>query len=316
MRVRGSLPFIGLLACARIEPPPGGPPDAEPPQLIATVPDSMAQLPDFHGDVEFRFDEVIAEGSTASTGTGTGDLEKLNNYYLDRGYVDFNIDSTQVSISPDRQDMFISAGVSEGDQYTVSSVQLTGDTVLPKEELQRMVIVREGQIFSRRLLELSSDSIIATLGTSFAVLVPKKYVAKTRILVREVRNRSGQIVYGSEGQARVVGGAIVVDDAALEALRAQEVGEPVGALVEFPVGHRLAGPGHDEGRAVRVVLGSLACIHEQSPMRRRRGQMPSRAASRPRWFMSEDQTLSLERTSPNNSKLWPFTRARRTAWIG
>ncbi|MFC5568493.1 outer membrane protein assembly factor BamA [Lysobacter yangpyeongensis] len=94
----------------------------------------------------------------------SGDLEKLNNYYLDRGYVDFNIDSTQVSISPDRRDMFISAGVTEGDQYKISSVQLTGDTVLPKEELQKLVIVKEGQIFSRRLLEVTSDAIVATLG--------------------------------------------------------------------------------------------------------------------------------------------------------
>lgn len=94
----------------------------------------------------------------------SGDLEKLNNYYLDRGYVDFNIDSTQVAISPDRRDMFITAGVTEGDQYKVSSVQLTGDTVLPKEELQKLVLVKEGQIFSRRLLELTSDSITATLG--------------------------------------------------------------------------------------------------------------------------------------------------------
>lgn len=60
-----------------MEPPPGGPPDAEPPQLIGTVPDSLAQLPGYHGDVEFRFDEVISEGSTPNTGTGTGDLEKL-----------------------------------------------------------------------------------------------------------------------------------------------------------------------------------------------------------------------------------------------
>jgi hypothetical protein len=66
-----------LLSCARIEPPPGGPPDAAPPQLIATIPDSMAQVPGFRGDVEFRFDEVVSEGSTANTGTGTGDLEKL-----------------------------------------------------------------------------------------------------------------------------------------------------------------------------------------------------------------------------------------------
>ncbi|WP_460709261.1 outer membrane protein assembly factor BamA [Lysobacter terrae] len=94
----------------------------------------------------------------------SGDLEKLNNYYLDRGYVDFNIDSTQVAISPDRSDMFITAGVTEGDQYKVSSVQLTGDTVLPKEELQKLVLVKEGQIFSRRLLEITSDAITATLG--------------------------------------------------------------------------------------------------------------------------------------------------------
>jgi hypothetical protein len=66
-----------LLACARIEPPPGGPPDPDPPKLIATIPDSMAQVPGFRGNVEFRFDEVVSEGSTASTGTGTGDLEKL-----------------------------------------------------------------------------------------------------------------------------------------------------------------------------------------------------------------------------------------------
>src|SRR5688572_3081954 len=66
-----------LLACARIEPPPGGPPDAAPPQLVRTTPDSLASLPDFSGDVEFSFDEVISEGSSPSQGTGTGDLEKL-----------------------------------------------------------------------------------------------------------------------------------------------------------------------------------------------------------------------------------------------
>jgi len=112
----------------------------------------------------------------------SGDLEKLNNYYLDRGYVDFNIDSTQVSISPDRRDMYISAGVSEGDRYKISSVQLTGDTVLPKEDLQKMVLVKEGQIFSRRLLELTSDSIVATLGNigyAFAQVNPVPDIDRT-----------------------------------------------------------------------------------------------------------------------------------------
>ncbi len=78
----------------------------------------------------------------------SGDLEKLNNWYLDRGYVDFSVDSTQVSISPDRQDMFLTAGVTEGEQYKVSSVQVTGDTILPKEQIERLVLVKPDQIFS------------------------------------------------------------------------------------------------------------------------------------------------------------------------
>ena len=94
----------------------------------------------------------------------SGDLEKLNSYYLDRGYVDFSIDSTQVSISPDKQDMFITAGLTEGEPYTVSDVQVSGDTILPKEQIERLLLVKPDQTFSRRLLEVSSDSIVATLG--------------------------------------------------------------------------------------------------------------------------------------------------------
>jgi hypothetical protein len=66
-----------LAACARMEPPPGGPPDASAPQLVSTTPDTFAVVPDFDGDVEFRFDEVISEGGSPNTGAGTGDLEKL-----------------------------------------------------------------------------------------------------------------------------------------------------------------------------------------------------------------------------------------------
>ena len=68
---------LAALACAKIEPPPGGPPDAAPPQLIAVTPDSLAVIPGFDGEVVFRFDEVISEGGTPSTGLGTGDLERI-----------------------------------------------------------------------------------------------------------------------------------------------------------------------------------------------------------------------------------------------
>lgn len=105
----------------------------------------------------------------------SGDLEKLNNFYLDRGYVDFAVDSTQVSISPDKRDMYITAGITEGEIYTVSSVEVSGDTILPKEQIEERLFVREGQTFSRALLELTSDSIVATLsniGYAFAQVNP------------------------------------------------------------------------------------------------------------------------------------------------
>jgi len=66
-----------LAGCANIQAPPGGPPDKTPPTLASVFPDSLAVIPDFKGSVEFRFDEVISEGSSPNTGRGTGDLEKL-----------------------------------------------------------------------------------------------------------------------------------------------------------------------------------------------------------------------------------------------
>lgn len=94
----------------------------------------------------------------------SGDLENLTNFYLDRGYVDFNIESTQVAISPDRRDMTIAASVTEGEVFSISSVQVSGDTILPIEEVEGMLFVRSGQTFSRQLLELTSDGITAVLG--------------------------------------------------------------------------------------------------------------------------------------------------------
>lgn len=73
----GGLVALCALSCAKIEAPPGGPPDTSPPRLVATSPDSLAVLPGFDGEVEFRFSEVVSEGAAANLGTGTGDLERL-----------------------------------------------------------------------------------------------------------------------------------------------------------------------------------------------------------------------------------------------
>jgi hypothetical protein len=71
------LSVFSALSCARIEPPPGGPPDTSPPRLIGARPDSFATLRAFRGVAEFQFDEVISEGGTPNRGEGTGGLEKL-----------------------------------------------------------------------------------------------------------------------------------------------------------------------------------------------------------------------------------------------
>ncbi|WP_250462031.1 outer membrane protein assembly factor BamA [Microbulbifer litoralis] len=94
----------------------------------------------------------------------TGDLERLESYYLDRGYLEFKIDSTQVSLSPDKQSVFITVNVTEGDVYKVSEVDLAGDPVVPEEEIKRLLLVREGQTFSQVLMTTTSDYITKRLG--------------------------------------------------------------------------------------------------------------------------------------------------------
>jgi hypothetical protein len=76
-RLAGAFLALAIAACAKMEPPPGGPPDRVPPGLVATIPESLAVLPDFSGDVEFLFNETVSEGGSPNMGLGTGDLEKL-----------------------------------------------------------------------------------------------------------------------------------------------------------------------------------------------------------------------------------------------
>jgi outer membrane protein insertion porin family len=92
------------------------------------------------------------------------DLETLRSFYQNRGYLDFNILSTQVSITPDRKDIYITVNVSEGDKYTVSDVQLSGQMLVPKEELEKLVQLKPGDVFSREKLSASTKAIAERLG--------------------------------------------------------------------------------------------------------------------------------------------------------
>jgi outer membrane protein insertion porin family len=94
----------------------------------------------------------------------TGDLETLRSHYQNQGYLDFNVESTQVSITPDRKDIYITVNLSEGGKYTVSDVQLAGQTLVPREELEKLIQLKPGDVFSRQKLTLTTKAITDRLG--------------------------------------------------------------------------------------------------------------------------------------------------------
>src|SRR6202011_3657125 len=93
-----------------------------------------------------------------------GDLEKLRSYYMDRGYANFQIESTQVAIAPEKDDMYITVNVQEGEVFKLSSVKLAGTFVVPQKELERLLVVAPGQIFNRKLITTTQELIQNRLG--------------------------------------------------------------------------------------------------------------------------------------------------------
>ncbi|MGN6656578.1 MAG: outer membrane protein assembly factor BamA [Rhodanobacter sp.] len=105
----------------------------------------------------------------------SGDLEKLQSYYMNRGYADFGVDSTQVTILPDKRNMYIDASIKEGDIYKVTDVKLLGDLILPEKAMRQLVFVKDGDIFNRGAIENSSKAIKAVLsniGYAYAKVTP------------------------------------------------------------------------------------------------------------------------------------------------
>ena len=97
----------------------------------------------------------------------TGDLETLESHYLDRGYLNFVIDSTQVSIAPNKEDVYITINVIEGEQFTVKGVDVAGELHdIPEQSIRGLIFVRPGQIFSREAMTASEDQIERALGNA------------------------------------------------------------------------------------------------------------------------------------------------------
>jgi outer membrane protein insertion porin family len=93
-----------------------------------------------------------------------GDLEKLRSYYMDRGYANFEIESTQVAIAPEKDDIFITVNVNEGEVFKVSNVKLAGTFVVPESELKNFLFVKAGDTYSKKAITATQEIIQNRLG--------------------------------------------------------------------------------------------------------------------------------------------------------
>ena len=94
----------------------------------------------------------------------SGDIEKLRSFYLDRGYANVDVESTQVAIAPDKDDIFITMNVKEGEVFRISDVKIAGNLVVPEAELRALVQVRRGDVYSRRMVTATTELMALRLG--------------------------------------------------------------------------------------------------------------------------------------------------------
>lgn len=118
----------------------------------------LFELKEPHFTTVFKKDDRYAREKLS------GDLETLRSYYMDRGYIKISVDSTQVSVTPDKQKVYLTVNITEGDLYTVSEVKLAGNLVVPREELEAMIVVREGKTFSHREVTMTNELISRYIG--------------------------------------------------------------------------------------------------------------------------------------------------------
>ncbi len=115
-----------------------------------------------------------------------GDLEKIESYYQDRGYANVRIDSVQVAIAPDKNNVFITVNITEGMIYKISEVKLAGNLVVPEAQLRRLVLVQPGQIYSQKTISSSQELMKNRLGAEGFYFAKVEPVPQTDDTKREV----------------------------------------------------------------------------------------------------------------------------------
>lgn len=148
----------------------------------------------------------------------SADLEKLRSFYQNQGYLEFNIESTQVSVTPDKERIYITINITEGEKYTVSGFKVAGKLPVAEQELRKLIAIKPGEVFSRQVVTDSSKKISDRLGNdgyAFANVNAVPEVDKTkrtveltffvdpgqRVYVRRV-NFSGNVVTRDEVMRR------------------------------------------------------------------------------------------------------------------
>lgn len=143
----------------------------------------------FIGNLAYSDDDLLGKMSLSESGSFASwfgadkyarekllaDREAIRSHYQNNGFMEFNIESTQVSIAPDKESIFITINIKEGQRFTVNEYKLAGKMVVPKEDIDRLVTLETGEIFSRKKLSIITKSItdhLGNLGYAFAKVNP------------------------------------------------------------------------------------------------------------------------------------------------
>ncbi|WP_332877068.1 outer membrane protein assembly factor BamA [Massilia sp. S19_KUP03_FR1] len=116
----------------------------------------------------------------------TGDIEAIKSFYLDRGYLEANVESTQVSITPDKKDIYLTVNITEGEKYTVADIKMDGETFGREAELKELILLKPGAVYSGALLTASNKRIMDRMGNfgyAFASVDAKPEIDRAKRLV-------------------------------------------------------------------------------------------------------------------------------------
>ncbi len=154
----------------------------------------------------------------------TADLEALRSFYLDRGYLEFAIESTQVSITPDKKDIYLTLNIHEGEQYKVSDIKLTGELLSKQAEMEKLIKLKPGDVFSSTKLSATTKAITDLLGTygyAFATINPQPQIdQKSRTVALTLVVDPGRRVYVR--RVNVVGNSKTRDEVVRREMRQME----------------------------------------------------------------------------------------------